>query len=163
MPQTGFICRLRSRLLVRAFTLVEIMIAVVIIGMLAAMAVGAMARFRARTEATRVANNLRIFEQAFQTYIMEFGIWPVTGEAGVVPPEMVGRINPETWAAPTPGDGRWGWENRNLGVTAGISMFGSRLTDPELAVIDRLIDDGDVTTGVFRRAADGRPLYVIEE
>lgn len=69
-------------------TLVEIMIVVVIIGILAVMAGVAFKHTRDRAIATRVANDLRIFADAFQPYTLENGsyppdVGPVTVPAGV--------------------------------------------------------------------------------
>ena len=50
------------------FTLVEIMIVVVIIGLLAAMAIPAFQRVQRRSQNSRFVSDLRIFSQAFETY-----------------------------------------------------------------------------------------------
>jgi type IV pilus assembly protein PilA len=53
------------------FTLVEIMIVVVIIGMLAAMAIPAFAKVRQQSRLKTVLNNLRQLGNAAQSYMME--------------------------------------------------------------------------------------------
>jgi prepilin-type N-terminal cleavage/methylation domain-containing protein len=145
------------------FTLVEIMIVVVIIGLLAAMGIPALGRVRERTENTTVANDLRTFSAAFDQYALEFGSWPADGAAGVVPVEMTGRISAAAWTRGTPGRGRFDWENGGVGIQAGISLFGCTFSDERLAKIDAMIDDGNVNTGKFRRILDGRPVYVMVE
>jgi prepilin-type N-terminal cleavage/methylation domain-containing protein len=145
------------------FTLVEIMIVVVILGLLASMAVGTIGRVRERTENTTVFNDLRTFASAFEQYSLELGSWPPDGDAGVVPPAMAGRINEAAWTRGTPGGGRYDWENGGVGIRAGISLFGCNYSDDRLRRIDVLIDDGNLSTGKFRRIHDGRPVYVIEE
>lgn len=145
------------------FTLVEIMIVVVIIGLLAAMAIPAFGRVRERTENTTVANDLRTFSAAFDQYALEIGSWPADGDAGVVPAVMAGRINVAAWTRGTPGGGRYDWENGGIGIQAGISLYGCNFSDERLAKIDAMIDDGNVNTGKFRRILDGRPVYVLQE
>jgi type IV pilus assembly protein PilA len=53
------------------FTLVEIMIVVVIIGLLAAMAIPAFAKVRQQSRLKAVTNNLRQIANAAQSYMME--------------------------------------------------------------------------------------------
>lgn len=64
-----------------AFTLVEIMIVVVIIGLLAAMAIPAFQRVRASSQDKAVMNNLRQLGNASSQYYLEHGVSRVTSAA----------------------------------------------------------------------------------
>jgi len=57
----------------KGFTLVEIMIVVVIIGLLAAMAIPAFNKVRDASRAKTIQNNLRIIASAAQQYMLEEG------------------------------------------------------------------------------------------
>ncbi len=57
----------------RAFTLVEIMIVVVIIGLLAALAIPAFSKARQVTREKAITNNLRQIAAAAQQYLLEHG------------------------------------------------------------------------------------------
>jgi type IV pilus assembly protein PilA len=61
------------RALVNAFTLVEIMIVVVIIGLLASIAIPAFQKIRASSQDTAVLNNARQLAGAADQYFMETG------------------------------------------------------------------------------------------
>ena len=58
----------------KGFTLVEIMIVVVIIGLLAAMAIPAFQKVRASSQDKATTNNLRQLSAAADQYFLEFGV-----------------------------------------------------------------------------------------
>lgn len=58
----------------KGFTLVEIMIVVVIIGLLAAMAIPAFQKVRANSQDKAVTNNLRQLSSAADQYFLEYGV-----------------------------------------------------------------------------------------
>lgn len=62
----------------KGFTLVEIMIVVVIIGLLAGMAIPAFKKVRQQTRETAIINNLRQIASGGQQYLLENGVTQVT-------------------------------------------------------------------------------------
>lgn len=157
----------------RGFTLVEIMVAVVILGLLILIAVPTYRRFQRKAQNTAFVNDLRIFTQVFETYAMRNGAWPPTTAAGTVPSAMVGtgEIREDTWTATTPVGGQWRWDNKppaypmgNLGrPTAAISVVGVTVDDTQMAEIDALVDNGDLSSGIFQKTADGQYSYVVQK
>ncbi len=144
------------------FTLVEIMIVVVIIGLLAAMALPALGRVREKSHSARFVSDLRTFAQAFEGYAAQNGSWPGNAGTGVVPPGLSSAdFNVSAWRTTKNSvGGRWNWD-RNLNVAAGISTTGVTATDAVMAAIDAKIDDGDLTTGLFQKF-DTRFTYILE-
>lgn len=61
----------------KGFTLVEIMIVVVIIGLLAAMAIPAFQKVRSTSQEKAITNNLRQLASAAQQYFLEEGVTTV--------------------------------------------------------------------------------------
>src|SRR3954468_6599016 len=92
----------------RAFTLVEIMVVVVIIGLLAAAALPAYRLITLRSRAASVVNDLRTFSTVFITYSLQNGGYPADGDPQVVPPEVAGQL-PGNFIQRTPIGGVYKW------------------------------------------------------
>ncbi len=89
----------------KGFTLVEIMIVVVIIGLLAAMAIPAFQKVRASSQDKAVTNNLRQLSAAADQYFLEQGVSSVNSVdlVGTNPTQYVkavATVAKETYATP---------------------------------------------------------------
>ena len=89
----------------QGFTLVEIMIVVVIIGLLAAMAIPAFQKVRASSQDKAVLNNLRQLSSAADQYFLEKGATQVdtTVLVGTNTSQYIKQVNPvagETYSSP---------------------------------------------------------------
>jgi prepilin-type N-terminal cleavage/methylation domain-containing protein len=155
----------------RGFTLVEIGVVTLIIGVLASLTMPALKRTLIATRANAAANDLRTFAAAFQSYEQQNGRYPPDASSGSLPPLMVGSLGNTSWRRITPVGGYYDWEYNRIhaGVRykAGISIRTRGTirvtTNRELLVaIDRLIDNGDLTTGNFILGAGNEPFLAIE-
>jgi prepilin-type N-terminal cleavage/methylation domain-containing protein len=131
-----------------AFTLVEIMIVVAIIGILAALGIPALQRAQERSLASRLANDFHQFEAAFHRYALEIGQWPAAGGAGAVPAGMAGFL-PAAFTAPSPVGGNYQWS----GPSHSVALVNSQATDAVMRRVDVLLDDGNLATGDFGKNA----------
>jgi type IV pilus assembly protein PilA len=76
----------------KGFTLVEIMIVVVIIGLLAAMAIPAFQKVRSSSQEKAITNNLRQIASAAQQYMLEHGVTQVDKDSIVGTGKYVNEI-----------------------------------------------------------------------
>jgi prepilin-type N-terminal cleavage/methylation domain-containing protein len=147
------------------FTLVEILLAVTIIGILAALLIPAYnLAIRSRQNA-QAASKLRTAVTAFELYASENGSYPADVDRGVVPPEMVSifssmHINwfPEVNSL----GGRWDWGKNRLGALATIAIASPTVAQSQMIEFDKLIDDGNLNTGRFRQD-DDHYFYIIKQ
>jgi prepilin-type N-terminal cleavage/methylation domain-containing protein len=145
-----------------AFTLVEIMIVVIIIGLLAALAIPAFGRIRQSAQNSRFVSDLRTFVQAYETFALQNGGWPPNAGTAIVPAGMSGDFKNADWrTARNSVGGRWNWDRNLNGFSAAISTTGVTASDAQMTLIDAKIDDGDLSTGLFQKV-DTRFSYVLE-
>jgi prepilin-type N-terminal cleavage/methylation domain-containing protein len=143
------------------FTLVEIMIVVVIIGLLAALAIPAFGRVRQKAQNSRFLSDLRTFSQAFETYATVHGNWPGNAGSGTVPPGMSGDFSEANWKGRNSVGGRWNWDRNINGISAGVSTTDVTVNDAQMTAIDAVIDDGNLATGLFVKVS-GRFTLILE-
>ncbi len=145
------------------FTLVEIMIVVLIIGLLATLAFPAFQRSRIAAQSNRFVSDLRTFSHAFENFSLQTGNWPAAAASGVVPTDMEEDIKVTVWRVPQNSvGGQWAWDRSAYGMVAGISVTGVTVPDRQMERIDARIDDGDLTTGLFRKVG-ARFIYILQE
>lgn len=150
------------------FTLVEIMIVVLTIALLSALALPSLRKARQNTLVTQAANDLKVFSQAFDLYALERGGYPpdchLDAPYHLPNTAMEEYLDAEKWAAETPLGGNFNWEGPDSYPYAGISLFGTTADETALRKLDNILDDGNLSTGLFRLiAANSRYTYVLEE
>lgn len=145
----------------QGFTLVEIMIVVVIIGMLAAIAVPGFMRTRENAVNARYAADLRVATTAFIEYSIDHGNYPPDVGPATMPSGMDEYLKRVHWDKPDPMGGQWDWDYKQFGTTAGVSTYMPTASLSQLQRYDALIDDGDLSVGNFRARANGY-ITVIE-
>ncbi len=151
----------RGRCSEPAFSLIEVMIAVVLIGVLAALAVPAFQRLLGSSRDTMFASDLRAATHAIERYALEHGSWPPDA-GGSWPEGLIGFLPPpDRWNKPTPIGGSWVWSQGVGEHNAALSVDGLPGGAAHALALDRRLDDGDPAAGSLR-VAGARLVYVFE-
>ena len=145
------------------FTLVEIIIVVLIIGLLAVVAIPAFMTARNRSRVSQFVNDLRLCIDYVEMYAMEHGDYPRDRMPRQPPDGLTDHVRRLDWREPTPVGGSWDWDHDAVGIGAGVTVIGSGVSVELLRLVDERIDDGNLTTGNFRRTAAGGHSYVVED
>ncbi|MEI6465232.1 MAG: type II secretion system protein [Verrucomicrobiota bacterium] len=153
----------RARRRKDGFSLVEIMIAVSIIGIISLLGYPAFLKVRLSAQNSRFISDIRVFSQAFESYSIETGLWPPNVGAGVVPAGMSSNFRVASWTGATSVGGRWNWDVNNFGFVAAVSVSSPTADSLQMALIDLRIDDGNLNTGLFRQTAPNRYSYILQE
>ena len=139
----------------RGFTLVEILIVVAIIGLLAALATPTFMKARRKAQNARFIADLRVAVSAFEMRCLEKKGFPPDTMPSQIPQGMAEYLAKMSWTKDTPIGGQWDWDLGQFGTKSGVSVYRPKADDKQMEEIDKLIDDGNLATGIFRKRADG--------
>ena len=134
------------------FTLVEILVVVVILGILAAIVVPQFASARVEVEQGAFINDIRIFSDAAQMYHQQTGTFLEDSESGVLPQGFAPYIEAHKWLNGTPVGGAWDVENVDYGFRCSVGVHfnnGDSPGDTDMTRVDTKYDDGVLSTGSF--------------
>jgi prepilin-type N-terminal cleavage/methylation domain-containing protein len=149
------------------FTLVEILIVVVIVGILAAIVVANVGGATEDSRRSSFVASLKTFIRLETIYRAEYGDYLDDASTGVCPTNFNHFVDPGTWSRETPIGGSWDTERDDNGVGSALGVHfngpGPERDDAFMTEVDRLCDDGDLSTGQFRKLADHRYYFVVAE
>jgi prepilin-type N-terminal cleavage/methylation domain-containing protein len=146
----------------RGFTLVEIMIVVIIIGLLAAMAIPAYHNSQKNAKSATFINDVRTYSAAAEVFSLETGDFPEDVGPGIMPMGLGEYIPTMKWTAETPIGGRWDFVKNDKGIVSGFGASGHTASNAQLMHIEQKWDDGNLSTGKLR-SLDGGYYYVLAE
>jgi type II secretory pathway pseudopilin PulG len=139
------------------------MVVVAVIGLLCAIVLPAFAKARRSTQNNAAVNDLRISTSAFEQVAMIRGTYPPDTTPSVMPQGMSEHLAKMDWRGTTPVGGKWDWDYMQFGNKIGVSIyFGNNSQDERMLELDRIIDDGDLNTGMFQSRFGGY-IYIIEQ
>ena len=148
-------------------TLVEMMIAISIIGLLSVILVPAVQYAVRSRQNSECASHLRQAIAAFELYHSEHGAYPpdqvVPGDLTVsgMEPYFEDLDMTGWWGETTELGGRWDWDIGYHSISASISIWKPTASSKQLQEFDQLVDDGNLSTGHFRKI-DTQYHYILE-
>lgn len=145
-----------------AFTLVELMIIVAIIADVIVIAMPSFLRSRNYAQNARFTNDLRAATTAFEMYAAENNTYPASTDPGIVPSGMPVYLQGFDWRGTNSIGGKWAWDFKSNGVTAGVAVVLSGSDDLRMTDIDTQTDNGILTTGGFRKITSVRYTHILE-
>jgi len=152
----------------RSWTLIEMVMVIVIIGILAATAVMKINDVVQSGRVSKVASDVNIIRKAIMSYYGDNGYFPAEVSAGADPGLAPDYI--DAWPAETPWNGEYDYNygtyaNFNYDGTAGNEVYVSvdqssnNISSTTCTEVDNLLDDGTISSGNVR--SDGSTyIYV---
>lgn len=150
----------------RGFTLVEILIVVVILGILAAIVVPQFASASDDARVSAFIGSLKNLETSMEMYRAREGSWPPDTSTGTWQAELTGYIKQGDFEVSTPIGGAWDTETNESGVAHAVGAMTDGADAPDavlLLAVDEQFDDGDLATGRFRGIRPGGWYLVLAE
>ena len=150
------------------FTLIELLVSIAIISILAGFAIPAYFSYRDNAKLSVIASDLRTFGIGFEAYISTNGCYPPDSHDDA-PYNLKNGYGTEdflpigAWTTPPAWGGFYNWEGPNTYPYAGISLFGTTAPQSTMSQLDRMMDDGDLSTGKFRQTPNGRYTYIVND
>ncbi|MHC4126683.1 MAG: type II secretion system protein [Planctomycetota bacterium] len=148
----------------KAFTLIEILVVVVILGILAGTVIAQFRDVSVDAEQTAFIASGRNFVGAAQRYQLDYGMYP-NAASDRLPVGFGDYVTAHQFTGGTPIGGVWDASHDAFGFLGSVSVFfpdpGAIRDDAYMTQIDEKIDDGDLTTGSFRKVANNRFLFVV--
>lgn len=147
------------------WTLVELAIVVVIIGILAALAIPVFKTILLRSRLSGLAVDLRTHSEAFHRFAMEQGDYP-TSFGSTISGEMQGYLS-TTWQEPAPVGGIFTWQKTNGAKSTSYIQVLETGTEPfaiglsDVVKLDSKIDDGNLGSG-YLQVAGNRIRYYLQ-
>jgi len=139
-------------------TLMELMVTVAVIGILAGVALPAYTDYITRTRLVPLALRFDTIADQLRLYKIEHGDYP--NDSHIVPPP--GMTTPGDWYKETELGGNFNWEGPDNYPYAAISIYQPTASTHDAELFDKMVDDGDLDTGIFRFTGNGRYTYIIE-
>lgn len=137
------------------FTIIELMVAVTMIGILALLGMPGIDIARERTAATATANDVRVFTEAIEFYSTAQGTYPNFMSYTEMPGSIKDYL-PAVWK-----DGTHNWFYVNSNSFTYVYLYNLDFTAEQALLVDSVLDDGNIATGNVRMAFNGSGLIYL--
>ncbi len=138
------------------FTLVELLIVVVILGILAAVVIPSFGDVRSDAKLSAAHTEFGVFQTALRSYYALNEAWPNDENEGVWPADLDGFISQQMFERPPVLGDHWDW-NPDWGPADLQPNIAVHANSPDIGLwqlLDNRTDDGDLNTGLLRRYGD---------
>jgi prepilin-type N-terminal cleavage/methylation domain-containing protein len=159
------------------FTIVELLIVIVVIGILAAITIVAFNGITQSTNASALADGLKKFEKSMTLYVVNTGYstWPLESDVDggrltdmianvdgfnrfMQSPPNVNGVNGTSWRYDYDGD----VYNGCSASASGASVYVAGITDQDMAQrVDDILDDGNLSCGKVRWHTSSNLMYTV--
>lgn len=139
----------------KGFTIVELMVVVTTIGILALLGMPGIRMARDRTEATAVANDLRIFTEAVEFHSTSEGSYPRDMTYTSMPGDITDYL-PAVWK-----NGAHSWFYVNSKNYTYVYLYNLNFSAEQALRLDSIMDDANIATGNVRIALNGSGLVYL--
>jgi len=147
----------------RGFTLLEVLVVVVLLGVLASIVIASLKTNEKEASNTVFAHDIRVAADGFQAYwLRNNSVFPADQAPGVRPPEIDGYLDRMKWDQETPIGGKWDWDSNVFGIAGAMAVYMPERAPTEMLEIDDMMDDGNLMTGNFRVRPAGYMLLIRE-
>ena len=148
----------------KGFTLIEVLIVVVILGVLAGIVIPAYAGYTADSCKKAFVMDIKKIATVADYYYQLTGGYFEDSSSGQMPAGMDTYIQPSMWTRNTPIGGVWDYELDSFGLKSAFGVHFFNVTpkdDAYMQEVDAAIDDGDLTTGCFQKLDTDRFYYIV--
>lgn len=150
----------------RAFTLLEVLVVILVLGILAGLLVVTMQNNEDDTRQAAFIASLKILSTQGYVYYVREGMPLEDSSSGSLPSGFDQYVSQHEFESPTPIGGVWDAEDEGdfPGVVSAIGVHfngGDVKDDAYMTEIDQAMDDGNLATGSFRKLANDRFYYLI--
>ena len=134
------------------FTLVELVVVILILGILAGIAAPKFFQVASESEAAAVLTNVRTIFDAVEMFAAEHGRLPADATTGEMPTDLEGYLPPSLFTKNGPYDGFYDWNGPGTPASNyGVSILATGGSIPELRAsyqaMEQMADDGDKDSG----------------
>ena len=145
----------------RAFTLVEVMVTVAVIGILLLIAIPVLSKARTSAVAGDIVNDLRAFYGAFQQFNNDLGGYPPIKEDGSLDARMAGYLDMKRWEGGPGGGGHYKWL-RYEPINEQVIYIAGGPGIETMQLVDERLDDGNLTSAAFLQATASDYVYILD-